>query len=217
MRRRRRSSSRPGAGPCRGPVRALRRAPSAGRSRGSAAPPYRRARRTDRWPPAASPDPRTTRTRPLMKRSRKTFSRTCCGSVRSSSTGRSASSFETTLGMLAGELRRIDAGPHVEGHRADAGRPGDTGGRRAAEQDPSRRCTSRSSPGRRFRCPGRSCGWRRCSCACRRQSRPRLNFFANSSFTIATFGALAASAGVNSRPASSAMPSVLKYPGPTSL
>ena len=41
-------------------------------------------------------------------------------------------------------------------------------------------------------------------------SRPRLNFFANASLTIATFGAVSASARVKSRPASSGMPSVGK-------
>ena len=45
-------------------------------------------------------------------------------------------------------------------------------------------------------------------------SRPRLNFFANASLTIATFGAPCASARVNSRPASSGMPSVREVSGP---
>jgi hypothetical protein len=48
-------------------------------------------------------------------------------------------------------------------------------------------------------------------------SFPRLNFFANASFTIATFGAPAASAGVSSRPERSGMPRVRKKPGPISL
>ena len=63
-RRRRRSppSHRPGAAPSRAPATARRRAPSAVRSRASAATPYRRARRTGRPPPAASPGRRTTPT-----------------------------------------------------------------------------------------------------------------------------------------------------------
>ena len=43
-----------------------------------------------------------------------------------------------------------------------------------------------------------------------RRRGPRLNFFANASLTIATFGAPSASARVNSRPAISGMPSVVK-------
>jgi hypothetical protein len=41
-------------------------------------------------------------------------------------------------------------------------------------------------------------------------SRPRLNFFANASLTIATLGAPRRSARVNSRPASSGLCMVLK-------
>ena len=48
-------------------------------------------------------------------------------------------------------------------------------------------------------------------------SRPRLNFLVNASFTIATFGDPSASATLNSRPATTGIPSVRKYPGPTSL
>jgi hypothetical protein len=41
-------------------------------------------------------------------------------------------------------------------------------------------------------------------------SRPRLNFLANASLTIATFGAASASRRVKSRPATSGIPSVEK-------
>jgi hypothetical protein len=48
-------------------------------------------------------------------------------------------------------------------------------------------------------------------------SRPRLNFFANASLTIATFSAPSASARVKSRPAIRGMRRVEKYPGAISL
>ena len=46
---------------------------------------------------------------------------------------------------------------------------------------------------------------------------PRLNFLAKAWFTTATFGAPSASERVNSRPASTGMPTVVKYPAPTML
>jgi hypothetical protein len=47
--------------------------------------------------------------------------------------------------------------------------------------------------------------------------RPRLNLRVKASFTMATFGAPAASARVKSRPARSGTPRVRKKPGPTRL
>ena len=48
-------------------------------------------------------------------------------------------------------------------------------------------------------------------------SGPRLNFFRNASLTIATFGVPLSSVWANSRPASTRIPSVRKYSGPTRL
>ena len=81
--------------------RRRRRAPCARRSRGCAAPPCRPARRTS--PTAASSVASAAKAAEsvLIIRSRKMFSRTCCGSVFRSSTGRFGSSRAITRGNRA--------------------------------------------------------------------------------------------------------------------
>ena len=112
----------------RAPAPAPRRAPSAGRSPASAATRCRRARRRVRPPRAASRDTANAADSTLMNRSRKTFSRTCCGIVRRFSTGRLAiEPRERPSGCWRGTARGSARRPHVEVDRADVLRPGGTG------------------------------------------------------------------------------------------
>ena len=97
------------------------------RSRASAATPCRRARRRARPPRAASPAARTPPTASLIIRSRKTFSRTCCGIVFRSSTGRFGSSRAITSGTWPRNRSADRRRAHVEVESTRASRPAGTG------------------------------------------------------------------------------------------